>query len=896
MDQIIHARLIEPALPSTLVANRPLIEELKRAVYNQRITFLHAPSGYGKTVAMCELSEALRQEGHSTSWLSIDLALSDAVQFWAHAHASFVESGFCPGVGNDELAGDGGALADILFQHRAEVKGERFVFFDAFNRMSSLSLIDDFLRFCFEAPPEYHFVVSTREFLESFKTAAFKYGEHVFETRDLTFTLAEAEELIRNTCGSAFSDELIAEAYRDTEGWVQGIKLRAQAIARNETMGIEGSINGKNNLVRDYFICNILSDLPPDDVDFLIRVSLFEKINRSLLAFVFGSVAAIERVDRLLAANAFIMNCDYEDEWYRLHPMFLDVLRYELKRFNMGELRGLCLNAAEWFHDNSYPDDAVKYLSMSGDLDYIEGLVEATSGLVRPDMSMDSFAWMCRVPAASVPISPFLCLVAVWSCVTYARLEDADFWMGVFEKLIESGVVTQETSPEMASFTMKCLSMKYLAMEGDGERALLLCEELQDGSWPITPSLLSMINQSQGEAYSYTGDYVQAMDYYLKAQASASVDQTIHQLVFNEYTNAVNLYYCGEHDKAERCCESLLKKCPPDFAIYGAACALLARILIERDDVNRVPELLRISEDGLSCYRHIDLYLDIMTSHASWHLASGSSSTAFEVITEAVLQGEKYRNVPRAALLSAYFLQAQIALHRGDLNELQLIENKFALHLRKSDIFGILLFDAVRAFALRLQGGDAEVIELLDAMIERALERDFNRMAVIAFVERTLILNDMGENALAITSLNELLRIARMHGYMRTILNGGAPMKQLLREYSTTRKLGGVLRTYVKDVLLHFEAESSDKREGADESTAFLESEYMLTTREIEVLRLLNMGLSRNEIAETLSISINTAKKHLSNIYAKMGVRNKTEALEGLTRGIGQREAGQFDS
>ena len=233
MDQIIHARLIEPALPSALVANRPLIEELKRAVCSQRITFLHAPSGYGKTVAMCELGEALRQEGHSTSWLSIDPALSDAVQFWAHTHASFVESGFCPGVGNDELAGDGGALADILFQHRAEVKGERFVFFDAFNRMSSLSLIDDFLRFCFEAPPEYHFVVSTREFLESFKTAAFKYGEHVFETRDLTFTLAEAEELIRNTCGSAFSDELIAEAYRDTEGWVQGIKLRAQAIARN---------------------------------------------------------------------------------------------------------------------------------------------------------------------------------------------------------------------------------------------------------------------------------------------------------------------------------------------------------------------------------------------------------------------------------------------------------------------------------------------------------------------------------------------------------------------------------------------------------------------------------------------------------------------------------------
>lgn len=218
MDQIIHARLIEPMLPSNLVMNRPLIEELRRAVCDQRITFLHAPSGYGKTVAMCELSEILRQEGHSASWLSIDPALSAPMQFWAHVHASFGESAFCPGADHNELAGDGESLADILFQHRGEVKDERFVFFDALDQMSSLSLIDDFLCFCFEAPPEYHFVVGTREFLESFKTALSNMANIVFETRDLTITQAEAEELVWNRGGSAFSDELIFEAYRDTEG------------------------------------------------------------------------------------------------------------------------------------------------------------------------------------------------------------------------------------------------------------------------------------------------------------------------------------------------------------------------------------------------------------------------------------------------------------------------------------------------------------------------------------------------------------------------------------------------------------------------------------------------------------------------------------------------------
>lgn len=870
------------------MADRPVIHDLEGAAHVQRVTFLYAPSGYGKTVAMNELARNLRSDDFGTSWLSIDVPLSEPVQFWGHLHASLKETMPHLDARDDVLAHDGAQLANILFHHRPDATSEHFVFLDGLDRISSLSLVDDFLRFCFEAPPECHFVVSTREFLDSLKTAAFKYGERVFELRDLAFTRAQAEEIIRDICGVGVSDESVEEAYRDTEGWIQGIKLRAQAMVRNKRLGIEGSINGKNNLIRDYFTCNILSGLSQDDVDFLMRVSLFEKVSRPLLSFVFEQGGVVERFDRLLVSNAFILNCDYEDEWYRLHPMFQDMLRYELKHVDMSELRGLCLSAGEWFHDNGYPNEAVKYLSMSGDLEYVEGLVEATSGLTRDDKSMDSFAWMCRIPAASIPDSSLLCLIAVWSCVTFARLEDADLWIGILETLVEREIATGMISSEVASFSMKCLSMKYLAMQGEGEQALALCEELQDGSWPITSSLLSMINQSQGEACSYTGDYTQARDYYLKGQASATVDQTMHQLVFNEYTYAVNLYYCGEHDKAERSCESLLKKCPPDFAVYGATCALLARILIERADVERVPDLLRVSERELSYYRHIDLYLDIMTAHAVWHLASGDSSRAFEVITEAILQGERYRDIPRAALLSAYFLQAQIVLHRGDLNEMQLIENKFSLHLKEQDAFSALLLDAIHAFALRLQGGQHEAVKLLDDMIGRALERDFNRMVVIALTEKTLILNDIGEKVQAITSLNELIRIARLRGYMRTILNAGAPMRQLLREYSTTRKLGGTLRTYVKDILLRFEAEGLDKRETADESTAFLESEYMLTTREVEVLRLLNMGLSRNEIAETLSISINTAKKHLSNIYAKMGARNKAEALEGLMRGARQ--------
>jgi LuxR family transcriptional regulator, maltose regulon positive regulatory protein len=52
-----------------------------------------------------------------------------------------------------------------------------------------------------------------------------------------------------------------------------------------------------------------------------------------------------------------------------------------------------------------------------------------------------------------------------------------------------------------------------------------------------------------------------------------------------------------------------------------------------------------------------------------------------------------------------------------------------------------------------------------------------------------------------------------------------------------------------------------------------------LTTRELEVLRLIAAGASNSEIAATLVVSIGTAKKHVNNIFGKLGVRSRTQML-----------------
>ena len=877
MASILSIRLIRPELPNDYVRDRAIVDRMVSVVTQQRLTFLHAPAGYGKTMAMAEMGERLKQRGHDVAWLTLDSFVANPDSFWTHLTTALqISEGVPPGENRAV------ALSGRLFQNGP--RNDRFVFVDCFEEIASAQLTDEFLWFCSLTPPDLHFVIGTRTLSGEAKAAAFQLGERVVAAEDMELTADETACVLEALCGEAPSEALCAELHAKTRGWVRGVRLAGQALLRSASLGSPLQFDGGNLVVREFFSGQIMARLPPELHSFLVRISLFERFSRNLLAIAFPDEDANGLLDELLRLNLLVSSCDGEGAWYHLHPLFADFLHQELLESDIVDIRRVCLVASEWFHNMGFQNESAKYLSMSGDIAYLEGLAEAVSGLTRPNRQVDPLLWMCRLRSDEIPASPFLCIMAAWTCVTMARLHDASTWIRAFEQALERPENATLLPVGLAEFSAKCLHMKHHAMMGEGEQALALCEELQNGDQPINSSLLSMINQSEAEAYESVGDYEQAMEHYLKAQASASVDRTVHQLFFNEYTYAVVQYYYGEHAKARQGCESLIAKCPPDFAIYGAACALLARVLIEIDAADAVPVLLEEAERGITPYRHIDLYLETKMAGSIWLLAQGRVSQAFETITEAVLRGEQYENIPRMALLSAYYLQAQIAMRQGNLKELKIIEQKYLLRLREGDLFNELLLESIQAYVLMLEGDQRHALAKLDGMILTALDHHFNRMAVNSLVDRTLLLSAMGETSRAMVSLNELIRIAHRQGYIRTVLNAGAPMRHILRDFSTSRKAGGAVRTYVKSLLLRFGNEPDARSGELDEQVGLLQSDYLLTAREVEVLKLLNMGMSRKEIAETLSISINTAKKHLSNIYAKMGANTREEVLENIAR------------
>ena len=274
------------------------------------------------------------------------------------------------------------------------------------------------------------------------------------------------------------------------------------------------------------------------------------------------------------------------------------------------------------------------------------------------------------------------------------------------------------------------------------------------------------------------------------------------------------------------------------------------------------------------------MYLEAKMAQADLLAAKGNLSASYEAIVEGILHGEQ-KDVPRAMLSYAYFAQASIAARRGNMRDLCIIERKFARCIDESDEYCQLLLSLVRAFIECERGNASLAADICGGIATTAQQRRFVWVAVKALVAEILALLKADNDIRASARLHDVLVLASRHGFVRSLLDGGMPLRDLLRSYSATRKAGVAMRSYVKSLLIEFEKELPAAASGIGDASSFAnDGPDPLTPRELEILKLLNLGMSRQEISDSLCISVNTAKKHLANIYSKLGARTREEALQ----------------
>ncbi len=187
---------------------------------------------------------------------------------------------------------------------------------------------------------------------------------------NLAFTEQGARSLL-SAAGAELPDDEIVQLTRRTEGWAAGLYLAALARTRPERAGSTVLTGTEERLVADYLQTELLAGLSQDDLAFLTRTAVLDRLSAPLCDAVLETTGSGAVLDHLKQDNLFLVPLDGRGEWYRYHPLFKDLLRARLERGGRDQAQTLLRRAADWSEADGRLETALHYAQAAEDVDRV---------------------------------------------------------------------------------------------------------------------------------------------------------------------------------------------------------------------------------------------------------------------------------------------------------------------------------------------------------------------------------------------------------------------------------------------------------------------------------------------------------------------------------------------
>ena len=879
LNALLTTKLRIPEYPQGVVHRSRLSQALERGALDYRLTLVSAPAGYGKTTLLADWARTSRTP---VGWLSLGVDEDEIERFLRHLHLAWKR--VRPEIAESRLAillgspmPDPQSALSAFLNTASELASHEVLILDDYHLLQDSAVHDGMAFLLDHLPPNLHFVIGARAD-PPLPLGHFRARGQLLEIRtdDLRFTIPEAADFLRRRIGVELRDEEIQSLNERVEGWAAGLQLAALS-PRQRGGGTAGepSISGRQHFVADYLKEDVFEQLPPEVKAFLIRTSVLGRLSGPLCDAVTGDRGGQDMLERLERENLFVHRLDDERRWFRYHHVFAEYLLAELATRLPAEVPELHRRAAHWFAANGMPEPAFGHAVKGGDVALVIAICDR---YVPEKISRGEFTlvrrWLESLPERLYADHPELTLAragflgATGAFEAFARnLEEVE------RKL--AGVGTEEARRLRARATaLRCAAA---CMQNDLERA----EEFGDRAARELPEddvfYRELINGALGDTYRQVGRWQEARERYLEAlrlsEGSSVRFLSVHALGAladlslrqGRLDPAAALW-----ERARRIIEEQESWGSLPLPVVGWVFIRMAEIAYQRNEQERARDLLT---RGLE---RAELDGDVRGMIAGHLLAGRIELTEGDVESA----GE---HLERARPLAE---QAQFADWRSSFERFQLefwlAQDRLRAAVEWCDRMledGALdarpESEVARLAVARvlLVKGDSPSLErarkLLRQLLGSAEAEGRAGVAIEALALQAVAAWKLGDLAGALTCLERSLQAAEPEGYVSLFVDLGLPMGRLLQKARSRSVRAG----YVDALLAAF---GSDLPESRPAIEALPEP---LTPREQEVLERIAAGLTNREIAKHLRISAETIKKHTANIYGKLRVRNRTQAV-----------------
>jgi LuxR family maltose regulon positive regulatory protein len=867
-ETLLKTKVCVPQTRSGMVLRTRLMERFK-ACLNSGLVLISAPAGFGKTTLLAQWASG-DQPRPRVAWVSLDEGDNDPVRFWSYLVAS-VQT-LRPSAGKialDLLHSSPPAPAEsvvtALINDLSTESGAFTIVLDDYHAVTNKAIHNGIIFLLEHLPFSLHLVIATRAD-PPLPLARFRGKGLMMEigADELRFTRDEAARFFDEVDKPRLSREQVEALNTRTEGWAVGLKMAAlSARQREDLSSFIRDFTGSQRYVLDYLVEEVLNRQAKEVRDFLLNTSILERLCAPLCDYVTGYDTGRKMLPELERENLFLIPLDESREWYRYEHLFADFLRHQLGVASGDErVRSLHGRAGRWHEDNGFPDEAISHYLAAHDWERAIGLIDANSDRkFRNGEFLTVVNWMKKMPEDKWHDDLRLCHAYAVALMSTVQLDAAD---AILDH-IEASAANHGIDLRGSSISLRCMIDFF---RGDVSRAMELGEQA-----------LESLPPDSGDARSGTGLILAGvrlnMDLYREAEALFSMALREARTVHNDNNTAAALAGLGLihtisgnlHKAGESYRQALEIAGHPLFAIRSHNG--LELVLYERNDLEQAEYHLGCTIELARNIGNIALQALVWAYYemARIRLVRGDENGFNDSITSADGLVRNNDTPQNRAVQAANYIRMAL-LH----NDLDLIA-KWKTQLLES---GERLNFFHRHIPIRLKiirGHKAEANRQLQVMYEKAAETGAGHSMITARVYQSLIAPEADR---AVTLLGEALTMAEPEGYVRIFVDEGRLLEPILQRAA----LQGITPDYAGRLLDVIKAEKTlQQKVKAGQTKVAVTSSFLMSERELEVLQLLAEGLSNQEIADTLIISLNTVKTHTRHIYDKLDVNERSRAI-----------------
>ena len=901
---LLRTKLFAPRASSRLVS-RPRLVELLDGAPRVPLTLVSAPAGFGKTTLV---TEWLTCRTPRFGWLSLDAGDNDLTSFLRYLVAAIDRA----------LPEPSGSLAQLL--RSPQPPAPQAILAELLNHLTGYSadrgaedpdgqtevliVLDDYhvvespevhssVRFLLDhLPPNAHLVTITRADPPLPLSRLRARGQLVEIRADaLRFGADESAAFFAEAMRLPLTPEQVERLAERTEGWAAGLKLAALSLQhRPDVERAVRDFSASHRYVLDYLADEVLVRESDEVQRFLVETSILDRLCGPLADAVTGRSDGLEMLRHLERANLFLVALDDDGEWYRYHHLFADLLRKRLGQSRPSLAPALHRRAAEWLDARGLIPEAIDHALRSEDTDYAADLILRNWQRHTHRGEIDTvLGWLNALPAETMrdrlPLAAACCWL-LWLkgqiAAVEARLPEIE---RAHDEYARAGRLPAG-DPEYLALPAQLATLRsFVARQhGDLQATVTWAERALVLSDAENVFLRSVVYFGLAVAYHASGDLERAAPAYSEAiRLCWAIDNSLGA-VGSACSFARVQGSRGRLAEGIATCEGVLREVEargigslPGCALVRAALADFRR---ETGDLDEAEEQLRLASllAGRGGFQESARRTGVAL--ARLRLSQANPAAALRTIkeTEVALRPEDARVHGGEAAVQ----QARVWLSLGDLTEADRWLEEATRRIGEDQGHARDGLLTLRARVGLARGESSEVRRGIAAALAWANAGGREGLTIELLILRSLAWAAEGRLDPALADLGEALARGGRAGYFRLFLDEGEPLPRLLRIGVERGVWGGPASAHAERLIRAGVCSESANTQAAGGATCGAPRAILvepLSEREREVLKLLAEGLSNREIAERLIVAEGTIKTHVHNIYGKLGVANRVQAI-----------------